>query len=76
LEVEADIAAWWPLILPGGWLLGHDYTTAGEHITVKQGVDDFVRREGLELFIAGLDSDDIYERNYPTWMVRKAADRR
>ena len=71
LEVEADIAAWWPLIRSGGWLIGHDYTTAGEFITVKQGVDDFVKRDGLELFIAGLDSEDVYERNYPTWMVEK-----
>lgn len=24
-EVEADIRAWWPLVLPGGLLAGHDY---------------------------------------------------
>ena len=71
LEVTADMDAWWPLIKSGGHMMGHDYTIAGEHITVKRDVDVWVARNRLNLLVAGLDSDDIYEQNYPTWLVRK-----
>ena len=70
-KVRQDIDAWWPKLKPGGWATGHDYTVAGDCITVKTDVDAWVAENKLELFIAGLDSDDIYERNYPTWAVQK-----
>jgi len=69
-QVVADIEAWWPKVKPGGWLTGHDYTMAGEHITVKADVDAFVARHGLKLFVTRGDTD-IYEKNYPTWAVQK-----
>ncbi len=69
-QVRQDIDAWWPKLKPGGWATGHDYTMAGEHITVKAEVDAFVREVGLELFVTRGDTD-IYEKNYPTWAVQK-----
>ncbi len=70
--VREDLVGWWPKLKSGGYATGHDYTMAGEHITVKQDVDAFVAERGLELQVAGLESDDIYERNYPTWVIQKA----
>ena len=52
-------------------MMGHDYTVAGEHITVKTDVDNWAAEHGLEVIVAGLDSDDVYERNYPTWLIEK-----
>ncbi len=65
-----DARLWWPKIKPGGWLTGHDYTLAGGHITVKDDIDAFVAEYGLELFVTRGDTD-IYEKNYPSWAVRK-----
>ncbi len=65
-----DAEAYWPKVKPGGWATGHDYTMAGEHITVKAQIDEFVERHGLKLFVTRGDND-IYEKNYPTWAVRK-----
>ena len=70
LIVDQDIAAYWPKVKRGGYLCGHDYTFS-TGITVKPIVDAWVAWEGLELQVAGLQSDDIYERNYSTWCVRK-----
>lgn len=71
LKVDADIAAWWPLVKPGGWMTGHDYTAAGDFILVKPMVDKWIAETGLELFVAGLESENVYERNYPSWAVQK-----
>lgn len=69
-SVRDDIAAWWPLIKPGGVLAGHDYVSEDRkreidrpYYGVKRAVDEFVQREGLELYITGED--------YPTWIVVK-----
>jgi len=71
LIVDQDIAAYWPKVKRGGWLTGHDYTFVPGFITVKPLVDAWVKAKGLELFVAGLQSDDVYSRNYPSWAVRK-----
>ena len=71
MDVENDIVAWWPKVKRGGWLTGHDYTFVPGKIAVKPTVNAWVSREGLALLVAGLQSDDVYERNYPTWIVRK-----
>lgn len=71
LDVGRDIEAWWPKVKSGGWLMGHDYTVAGDYIRVKPIVDAWVHRNNLWLEVAGLKSDDTYERSYPTWVVRK-----
>lgn len=70
LQVRQDIEAWWSKVKSGGWITGHDYTVAGDHITVKTDVDAFVAERGLELFVTRGD-DDIYEKNYPSWAFRK-----
>lgn len=71
LQARQDAEAWWPKIHSGGWLLGHDYTMAGDFITVKRDIDAWVKDNGLTLQVAGLESDDVYERNYPSWIVEK-----
>lgn len=70
LQVRQDIEVWWPNVKPGGWITGHDYTVAGDHITVKTDLDAFVAERGLELFVTRGD-DDVYEKNYPSWAFRK-----
>jgi len=69
-QAGADAEAWWSKIKRGGWATGHDYTIAGEHITVKTQIDLFVARHGLKLFVTRGDND-IYEKNYPSWAVQK-----
>lgn len=47
-SVMADLNAWWPLLAPGGLLIGDDYFTDG--ITwqgVKQAMDEFFGARGL-----------------------------
>ena len=46
--VRADIAAWAPLLEPGGWLGGHDYYDAGTP-GVRMAVDEAVREHGWKL---------------------------
>lgn len=71
LEVDKDIAAWWPKIRNGGWLMGHDFTIAGDYIRVKPMVEAWAEREGLPILVTGKNSQDVYERNYASWIVRK-----
>ena len=71
LQARQDAEVWWPKVKSGGYLMGHDYTVAGDFITVKTDIDAWAADEGLTLQVAGLESDDIYERNYPTWIARK-----
>jgi hypothetical protein len=71
LQVDLDIQAWWPKIRIGGALCGHDYCVVADYIDVKPKVDKWVEQEGLTLFVAGRNSPNIYEVNYPSWLVIK-----
>jgi len=71
LQVDLDIQAWWPKIRIGGALCGHDYCVVADYIDVKPKVDKWVKEAGLTLHVAGLESDDVYSRNYPSWLVFK-----
>jgi hypothetical protein len=71
LQVDRDLAAWWPKLKRGGWAAGHDFCVVADYIDVKPKVEKFAADNGLELFVAGLESDNIYERNYPSWAMRK-----
>lgn len=70
-SVVADIAAWWPLVKPGGILSGHDYLFGTveqgypANFGVKPAVDEFVSRENLVLTTTTHDGS-------PTWWVFKA----
>ena len=61
-RLSDDIAAWWPKIVHGGWLTGHDYYDAS-HSSVKQTIDTFVRTHGLTLRTT--------RDNYPSWAINK-----
>lgn len=45
--VTADIADWWPQVVSGGILGGHDYTP--EAAGVRRAVDEFCGAQGLQL---------------------------
>ena len=57
-DVVRDIAAYWPMIARGGWLIGDDYPWAG----VKRAVDEFSAQVNLPLIIEG-----------PKWLLQKPA---
>lgn len=45
----ADLRAWWPLVKPGGWLMGHDIDNAGDIAVgwgVRQAVEEFCQEVG------------------------------
>ena len=45
----ADLRAWWPLVKPGGWMMGHDIDHTGEIATgwgVRQAVEQFCEEVG------------------------------
>lgn len=42
--VTADLETWWPILAPGGTLIGDDYHDDGVWPEVKAAFDDFVRR--------------------------------
>lgn len=63
-NVKLDIAAWWPLVRPGGILAGDDYDTQ-EHEGVIQAVLEFAAEKDL---VVRLTTD--YNR-FPSWYVEK-----
>lgn len=71
LQVEKDMAAWWPKLKRGGWATGHDFCVVADFIDVKPKVERFAAEHGLEVFVAGMQSENVYERNYPSWAMRK-----
>lgn len=71
LQAEKDLLAWWPKLKRGGWATGHDFCVVSDFIDVKPKVEAFAAERGLTIYVAGLQSDDVYERNYPTWAMRK-----
>ncbi|MDA0682947.1 MAG: class I SAM-dependent methyltransferase [Bacteroidetes bacterium] len=65
--VKEDISLWWPKVKKGGLLAGHDYLDGvpgtGKY-GVKTAVDEFVRREGLDLLVTE-------EKLYRSWLIFK-----
>jgi hypothetical protein len=53
--VTADLKAWWPILAPGGLLIGDDYFTTGQWPTVRQAFDDYF---GLLGMLPGLQNED------------------
>lgn len=56
-----DIALWWPKVVEGGYLSGHDYRTDKEGFGVIEAVNEFAEEQGLEVVLG---------ENY-TWFVHK-----
>lgn len=46
-SVSADLKAWWPVLAPGGLLVGDDYFTNGQWVTVRAAFDDFFGAMGF-----------------------------
>lgn len=46
-SVTADLKAWWPVLAPGGMLVGDDYFEDGRWETVKAAFDDFFGPMGI-----------------------------
>jgi len=44
-----DLAAWWPKLLPGGVMSGHDYLA--HEYTVRQAVDEFATARKIEVLV-------------------------
>jgi len=62
-STKADIEAWWGMVVPGGYIGGHDYFDT-PNFGVITAVDEFIaKNEGLEL--------ELGENK--TWFVRKPA---
>lgn len=58
-SVREDIAAWYPLVRPGGIIAGHDYLDGpmcGTIYGVKSAVDELCEREGLEVGVTLRDA--------------------
>lgn len=58
-SVRADIAAWRPLVRPGGILAGHDYLdgpVGGAIFGVRTAVDELADREGLHVGVTLRDA--------------------
>nr|USU34236.1 class I SAM-dependent methyltransferase [Methylobacterium sp. OTU13CASTA1] len=51
--VMSDLEAWWPLVRPGGWVIGDDYVHDGHWPGVRQAFDEFYQRCGLFPFEHG-----------------------
>ncbi len=51
--VMSDLEAWWPLVRPGGWVVGDDYVHDGNWPGVRQAFDEFYQKNGLFPFEHG-----------------------
>lgn len=65
-SVIADLRAWWPLLRPGGILIGDDYNTNGAWPGVRQAFDEYFGEVGLTPF----------EAAPPKCLIRKPTDAR
>jgi predicted O-methyltransferase YrrM len=52
-SVMADLRAWWPVLEPGGVLIGDDYAPTGGWASVREAFDDFFRALALPIESAG-----------------------
>lgn len=48
-SVIADLRAWWPVLAPGGLMIGDDYYMDGRWPTVRQAFDEFFGELGLQI---------------------------
>lgn len=55
-SVAADLRAWWPKVVPGGVLAGHDYLNPSYGVRVA--ADEFAAEVGLPLEVIAEDHED------------------
>ncbi len=67
-EGGRTIWEWYPKLRSGGIIAGDDYHS--DWPLVVAAVDDFVERNGLELFVIEC-SEDSWNSKYPTWFAFK-----
>lgn len=71
LAFTRDLMTWWPLVRPGGLMLGHPYTgvpPSDDRDATADSVDWFFGELGLAVHVTAADAPGA------TWMVRKPAD--
>ena len=64
----ADLAAWWPKIIIGGILAGHDYKDScvrSNLVEVKRAVTHFAFQHGVKVM-------ETIEDNIPSWYIFKS----
>ncbi len=64
-SVQADLAAWWPMLEHGGILAGHDYME--EHAGVVRAVNEFAALHGAAVQV----TENLDE--YRSWWLEKRA---
>ena len=70
--VAADIAAWWPVVRPGGWLGGDDYRHTDDRFDftgIDRAVEEFAARAGLPVVVEAEDAGGVPMGS--VWFVRK-----
>lgn len=68
-----DIRDWWPKLIKGGCMSGHDYSE-GIWPDVYRGVNQFVKENGLTLYVTGLGDnygDEGGEQGQVSWYFFK-----
>lgn len=69
-SVKKDISNWYPKLISGGCLAGHDYHE--RWFGVKKAVDEFCQQNNLELFLTGIgDRYGEGDYNFPSWYIFK-----
>lgn len=65
-DIANDLAAWVPVVNPGGWVTGHDYMIEpdGTPNAVHTVLNEFVRLHGLELLVTAIGSG---QDAWPSW---------
>ena len=71
LSVQEDINVWFPKIKQDGFLCGHDYYEPWDEIpSVKVAVDDFIKKNKLELFYFNIKEERGVD-GASDWAIKK-----
>ena len=69
-SVQADIAAWFPLLSDKGILAGHDWTDQPIHEGVKRAVSEFAAEIGQTVYLTSVEG--YYPEACPSWYLYRS----